>query len=80
MSATISNMLPISLPRFAPSSANGNASQTDAPSTTVQVWGNLSQDGISSDPLDFDLLAEYLLDDGSSSALVGNGLPAFDFR
>uniref|UniRef100_A0A7R9VFN3 LOV domain-containing protein n=1 Tax=Pseudictyota dubia TaxID=2749911 RepID=A0A7R9VFN3_9STRA len=71
--AAVSNMMPVSLPRFAPAStaaSNAVQKQSDAgmPSHALVENG-------SGDILDFDMLAEYLLEDGSGAT----GLPAFDF-
>mmetsp|Transcript_14511 Transcript_14511/g.20473 ORF Transcript_14511/g.20473 Transcript_14511/m.20473 type:complete len:543 (+) Transcript_14511:90-1718(+) len=78
MSLAISNMAPVSLPRFASSSASGNA---NGQAETTSGWGSLAQDG-TADALDFDLLAEYLLDDNTSAPAhnsFGTVLPDFDF-
>eukprot|EP00521_Asterionellopsis_glacialis_P007508 CAMPEP_0195284276 /NCGR_PEP_ID=MMETSP0707-20130614/2531_1 /TAXON_ID=33640 /ORGANISM="Asterionellopsis glacialis, Strain CCMP134" /LENGTH=544 /DNA_ID=CAMNT_0040343597 /DNA_START=34 /DNA_END=1668 /DNA_ORIENTATION=+ len=67
-------MAPVSIPRFASSSTAAGQTETSTP-----AWGNLAQEG-AADPLDFDLLAEYLLDDNTSSqAEYGTVLPDFDF-
>lgn len=76
---TVSAMLPLSLPRFAPSAQSTNA-QSGAPQSSAQGWG-ASGDAQSGDPLDFDLLAEYLLDDATAQAgMDSTGMPRFDFR
>jgi len=72
MSTAIDSMLPsVTLPRFAPSNKSSSAPQSGGA-------GALFPDG---DGLDFDMLAEYLLDEGGTveggDAL---GLSAFDFR
>ena len=65
-------MLPVTLPRFASASQPSNAPQSDGPN----LWGN----DVSGE-LDFDMLAEYLLDEGSSTEGGGLlGLSAFDFK
>lgn len=75
MSATVSGMLPVTLPRFSAA----------APNTTVQGSSNPPQsaawiNGEGGDGLDFDLLAEYLLDDGGTTGPTQAGMPQFDFR
>mmetsp|Transcript_33593 Transcript_33593/g.38266 ORF Transcript_33593/g.38266 Transcript_33593/m.38266 type:complete len:505 (+) Transcript_33593:38-1552(+) len=75
---TISTMLPVTLPRFAPPVPP----QDTAPQTSSQaaVWAATNGDNQNGEPLDFDILAEYLLDD---SAAVGSntttGIPQFDY-
>jgi len=72
--AAVSNMMPVSLPRFASASTAASTAkqkQSDA-SLPSQTWGESG----GGDMLDFDMLAEYLLEDGSGAT----GLPAFDFR
>lgn len=89
MTTTVSvGMLPIvTLPRFVPSSA---AVQSAPPSSYGQAaqWAAANGDTQGGGDLDFDLLAEYLLDDataidsnatGSVNA-NGTGMPQFDFR
>lgn len=69
MSTVFDSMAPsVTLPRFAPSS------QAAAPQSGAGTA--LFPDG--GDGLDFDMLAEYLLDEGTSEDPLG--LPAFDFR
>eukprot|EP00566_Odontella_aurita_P006511 CAMPEP_0113577298 /NCGR_PEP_ID=MMETSP0015_2-20120614/28797_1 /TAXON_ID=2838 /ORGANISM="Odontella" /LENGTH=592 /DNA_ID=CAMNT_0000480875 /DNA_START=183 /DNA_END=1961 /DNA_ORIENTATION=+ /assembly_acc=CAM_ASM_000160 len=71
--AAVSNMMPVSLPRFASASTAASTAkqkQSDA-SLPSQTWGESG----GGDMLDFDMLAEYLLEDGSGAT----GLPAFDF-
>lgn len=71
---TISPMLPVTLPRFA--SATSAAPQSAAPQ-----WSSNNADAQSGgDPLDFDLLAEYLLDDAAAMGTNAAGMPQFDFR
>ena len=65
-------MLPVTLPRFASTSQLSNAPQSDG----LNLWGN----DVSGE-LDFDMLAEYLLDEGTSTHEDGLlGLSAFDFK
>mmetsp|Transcript_14728 Transcript_14728/g.30207 ORF Transcript_14728/g.30207 Transcript_14728/m.30207 type:complete len:611 (-) Transcript_14728:145-1977(-) len=76
MSVAVSSMMPISLPRFSSASssvadATAKAGQSSAPNGT-QAQGGENGTG---DMFDFDLLAEYLLDDGAAPG----GMPAFDF-
>lgn len=68
----------VTLPRFAPSSAS---KPSEATKSSGEGKVETTNDGAPSDPLDFDLLAEYLLDDGAASAAAsGFGLgTAFDF-
>mmetsp|Transcript_29390 Transcript_29390/g.45055 ORF Transcript_29390/g.45055 Transcript_29390/m.45055 type:complete len:473 (-) Transcript_29390:955-2373(-) len=61
-------MIPVSIPRFAPASGGENIILT-APTTWTQLT-----DG----DLDVDMLAEYLLDDGTASSAPNSGL-MFDF-
>ena len=72
----MTTMQPVTLPRF------GSAGQAPPQSAPGGAWATADQQANpNSDPLDFDLLAEYLLDDGN--ALPGStatGLPQFDFR
>lgn len=76
---TISTMIPVTMPRFAPPAPP----QVTAPqSSQAAVWAATNGDNQNGEPLDFDILAEYLLDD---SAAVGgsnttSGMPQFDFR
>lgn len=71
-------MLPITLPRFA--SSSGGAPQSAAPQSSVPSWGaSHSSDTQAADPLDFDLLAEYLLDDAAAMGTNAAGMPDFDF-
>lgn len=66
-------MLPVTLPRFASASQPSNAPQFGGPS----LWGN---DAIAGE-LDFEMLAEYLLDEETSTEEGGLlGLSAFDFK
>jgi hypothetical protein len=62
----------ISLPRY--TSASSALKNEPAPGTTASgdAWGGAN------DPLDFDLLAEYLLDDGAAGA--GDLDVSFDFK
>lgn len=73
MSAVMSSTYPVTLPRFAPSNTQ-NPPQSDVgalgPSFVAEGGG---------DPLDFDLLAEYLLDD-SEAPTVDIQLPTFEFN
>lgn len=76
MSTAIDSMLPsVTLPRFAPSSGANNKSSS-APQSEALFADNAGD-------FDFDMLAEYLLDEGTSSGDAGGdalGLSAFDFR
>lgn len=68
-------MQPVTIPRF------GSAGQAPPQSAPGGAWATADQQANpNGDPLDFDMLAEYLLDDGN--ALPGStaaGLPQFDF-
>lgn len=67
---TTTSMLPsVTLPRFAPSNKSSSAQQSGGTA--------LFSDG---DGLDFDMLAEYLLDEGTSMEGDVLGLSAFDFK
>eukprot|EP00543_Licmophora_paradoxa_P006507 CAMPEP_0202455990 /NCGR_PEP_ID=MMETSP1360-20130828/13361_1 /ASSEMBLY_ACC=CAM_ASM_000848 /TAXON_ID=515479 /ORGANISM="Licmophora paradoxa, Strain CCMP2313" /LENGTH=564 /DNA_ID=CAMNT_0049075691 /DNA_START=749 /DNA_END=2443 /DNA_ORIENTATION=+ len=71
-------MQPVTLPRFG--NADPSGTQTGAPQSAAHTGAWSGDHHQTSDPLDFDLLAEYLLDDGN--ALPGtsmSGLPQFDF-
>lgn len=69
---TFPPMLPVSLPRFA-ATAPGAAPQSAAPQSSSN-WG-----GGDGNDLDFDLLAEYLLDD-NAEVPDDVEMPRFDFR
>lgn len=72
--AAVSNMMPVSLPRFASASTAASTAkqkQNDA-GLPSQTW---SEGGGGGGDMDFDMLAEYLLEDVTG----GTGLPAFDF-
>mmetsp|Transcript_1113 Transcript_1113/g.1637 ORF Transcript_1113/g.1637 Transcript_1113/m.1637 type:complete len:462 (-) Transcript_1113:624-2009(-) len=70
------SMMPVTLPRFAPPAPKQrNPSQTSQAAVWAAANGDY-QNG--SDSLDFDILAEYLLDDSAASGLK-MGLPQFDF-
>lgn len=71
------SMLPsVTLPRFAPSSSNSKATGAAPPQSAGTA---LFAEGAGD--LDFDMLAEYLLDDGPSGGSGDAlGLAAFDFR
>lgn len=71
---TVSSMQSITLPIFGSATNNGQASHS-APSTS---WGG--SDSGAPDGLDFDLLAEYLLDDGAALNGFTGGMPNFDFK
>lgn len=77
MSAAISGMLPVSIPRFAGPGAQVPVQTAGGVPTTAWMGGENTQQG---DGLDFDLLAEYLLDDGSAAGPPAPGMPHFDFR
>jgi hypothetical protein len=64
----------ISLPRY--TSASSALKNEPAPGTTAPASGDAW--GGANDPLDFDLLAEYLLDDGAAGA--GDLDVSFDFK
>jgi len=74
---TVSTMIPVTMPRFAPPAPLQNPAPQ---SSQAAVWAAANGDNQNGEPLDFDILAEYLLDD---SAAVGSntttGLPQFDF-
>mmetsp|Transcript_3583 Transcript_3583/g.6007 ORF Transcript_3583/g.6007 Transcript_3583/m.6007 type:complete len:554 (-) Transcript_3583:168-1829(-) len=74
---TVSTMLPITLPRFASAGAPQSAPQSSAPQWGAAAANN--NDGQQGDPLDFDLLAEYLLDDAAAVGTNAAGMPQFDF-
>jgi hypothetical protein len=64
----------VSLPRYT-SASSALKTEVAAPGTTTSgadAWGGAG------DPLDFDLLAEYLLDDGAAGA--GDLDVSFDFK
>jgi hypothetical protein len=77
--ATIVNMLPVTVPRFASSSSQA---QDQPPQSLVQTsqWSSNSNEVHGTGDLDFDLLAEYLLDDSTAIGVHLNGMPQFDFR
>ena len=67
MSTAIFNMAPITMPRFVPASSS-NRGQDNSEHAMGQGFGqSLNSVG---DHLDFDLLAEYLLEDTSAPAFV----------
>lgn len=69
--------MPVTLPRFAPSvPEQNNVPQTSQAAVWAAANGDLQNGG---DSLDFDILAEYLLDDSTAAGLK-TGLPQFDFR
>mmetsp|Transcript_40071 Transcript_40071/g.59427 ORF Transcript_40071/g.59427 Transcript_40071/m.59427 type:complete len:592 (-) Transcript_40071:929-2704(-) len=81
MATAINTMIPVALPRFASATATSaqpaNAAMgVPQTSTTTPAWvteGN-------AEALDFDLLAEYLLDDTAAAAAgTSTGMPTFDF-
>jgi len=68
--------MPVTLPRFAPSvPEQNNVPQTSQAAVWAAANGDLQNGG---DSLDFDILAEYLLDDSTAAGLK-TGLPQFDF-
>ena len=73
MTTAIEGMPPsVTLPRFASKSSAG-APQSDGVNAFFA-------DAVAGDGLDFDMLAEYLLDEGTSTGGDALGLSAFDFR
>ncbi len=76
---TISAMLPVTLPRFASSSSQ---IQNSAPQSSSQAaqWADANGDSQVPGDLDFDLLAEYLLDETTAVGTHTSGMPQFDFR
>lgn len=73
---TISSMHQVTIPCF----ASANSQSTSGPgahNVQTMMWG--SSDG-AGDALDFDLLAEYLLDDEAAVNGLAGGMPTFDFR
>ena len=76
---TISAMLPVTLPRFAPCSSQV---QNSAPQSSTQAaqWAEANGDSQIPGDLDFDLLAEYLLEDTTTVGTRTSGMPQFDFR
>jgi len=74
---TVSTMFPVTMPRFAPPAPP----QDTAPQTSqAAVWAAANGDNQNGEAFDFDILAEYLLDD---SAAIGSntttGMAQFDF-
>lgn len=76
MSTAFSSMQQVTIPRFAPSSSAGQSAfhQSDAGGSAPAFVSDVGGDG-----LDFDLLAEYLLDD-SLPSMDNIQLPTFEFQ
>ena len=77
--SVISAMLPVTLPRF---TSSDTQVQNSAPQSSVQAtqWANVNGDSHPPGDIDFDLLAEYLLDDSAAIETHTAGMPQFDFR
>lgn len=74
---TTVSMLPVTLPRFAPS---GPTQSTAHQTSQASVWAAANGDNQNGEALDFDILAEYLLDDNAAVGMnTLTGMPQFDF-
>lgn len=81
----VMNLMPVVLPRFMGASASKQQNQSSDPQVALSAhnWGNYSTSQPTNqsqeDSFDFDLLAEYLLDDGTagSSPDFGINVPLF---
>lgn len=70
----VMNLMPVVLPRFMGASASKQQNQSSDPQVALSAhnWGNYSTSQPTNqsqeDSFDFDLLAEYLLDDGTAGS------------
>jgi hypothetical protein len=76
---TVSAMLPVNIPRFTSSSAKVQGENSQSSAQAAQ-WAATNGDVQEPGDVDFDLLAEYLLDDSAAMGTHTVGMPQFDFR
>lgn len=75
---TVSAMLPVNIPRFTSSSSQVQGENSQSSAQAAQ-WAATNGDVQEPGDVDFDLLAEYLLDDSAAMGTHTVGMPQFDF-